>query len=449
MRVLIVHSIYRPHKKGGAEVVVETFVDELKKTHDVMVLTSERRGSNVNNATSDEPQISVEDGVTVMRFAPWNIFSIYDLESKPMWLRVIWHAFDVWNVHSWFVMRRILRQYQPDVVWTHTLKGIGYLAMKAIYAWKKKKLKKKKKIVNQTIDFGSRKQKEQKKSFWSFGFLSSFLDAPRESTTVSSARGNNGGRASWIFTPHNEEYVFQFGYGLPPFTIGLVERLTMFFTRWFTKGPDLIFSPSKQIQDFYRGLGFWKGVEGSWDWPVFASRRIKNSELRIQNTKFTFGYLGQLEEHKGVRALIEAFTTYPNPDVRLLVAGRGGLIELCRQVSRQDHRIELFGEYCRDELGVLFQRIHALVVPSLVRDNMPTVILEAFAHGRPVIGSRLGGIPEALSGGKGVLLKGFGQRDFHAAFDEIQELDVYQKLVENIQNWKPLSVDESLKRIGF
>ncbi len=226
MRILIVHSIYHPYKKGGAEVVVEKFVDELKKTHEVIVLTTRKPESRIKNQESRKIQTSIENGITVIRFSPFNIFSIHDIESKSLWKRLVWHALDVWNVHSWLVMKRVLKKYQPDVVWTHTMKGVGYLAMKLIQ--KEKEKRKKKKALR------------------------------------------------WILTPHNEEYVYQFGYGLAPFNIGLIEKITMFFTRWLTKGPDLIFSPSKQIQDFYRNLGFWKGVQGSWNWPVFNESKVES-----------------------------------------------------------------------------------------------------------------------------------------------------------------------------
>lgn len=394
MRILVVHSIYHPYKKGGAEVVVEKFVDEMKKTHEVTVLTTSRTGGYVE---------SDEDGVRVVRFSPFNIFSIHDIDHKPLWQRVIWHALDVWNVHSWFVMKRVLKKYQPDVVWTHTMKGVGYLAMKVIQ--KEKEKRKKEKALR------------------------------------------------WILTPHNEEYVYQFGYGLAPFNIGLIEKITIFFTRWLTKGPDLIFSPSKQIQDFYRGLGFWKGIQGSWDWPVFQeSHNMEHGAWSMEHKKkqlFTFGFLGQLEEHKGVRLLVEAFKSYSGQNVRLLVAGRGMLSEYVRQQSKEDPRIEFFGEYRTGQLDELFENMNVLMVPSTIRDNMPTVILESFAHGVPVIGSNLGGIPEALSNGKGLLLHGLKESDFHSAFEEVRRPKVYSRLVQSVAEWKPLGVGESLTKIGL
>ncbi|MFH1430064.1 MAG: glycosyltransferase, partial [Candidatus Uhrbacteria bacterium] len=60
-----------------------------------------------------------------------------------------------------------------------------------------------------------------------------------------------------------------------------------------------------------------------------------------------------------------------------------------------------------DADGVARTLAHAdvLVVPSLCDENQPSVILEAFAHGVPVVASRVGGIPELVDDGRtGILV---------------------------------------------
>jgi len=48
--------------------------------------------------------------------------------------------------------------------------------------------------------------------------------------------------------------------------------------------------------------------------------------------------------------------------------------------------------------------IDVLVVPSVWDEPLPTVVVEAFTHGVPVIGSRRGGIPELIEDGRTGLL---------------------------------------------
>ncbi len=53
-----------------------------------------------------------------------------------------------------------------------------------------------------------------------------------------------------------------------------------------------------------------------------------------------------------------------------------------------------------DELESLIADARFVVVPSLWHENYPYVIFEAFAKGKPVIGSRRGGIPELVTDGE-------------------------------------------------
>jgi glycosyltransferase involved in cell wall biosynthesis len=50
----------------------------------------------------------------------------------------------------------------------------------------------------------------------------------------------------------------------------------------------------------------------------------------------------------------------------------------------------------RRSLAERFARLDVVVVPSLYYENLPNVILEAFAHGTPIIASNLGGMREAV-----------------------------------------------------
>jgi glycosyltransferase involved in cell wall biosynthesis len=45
--------------------------------------------------------------------------------------------------------------------------------------------------------------------------------------------------------------------------------------------------------------------------------------------------------------------------------------------------------------------VDVVVVPSVCVENQPSVIIEAFAEGRPVVASRIGGIPEMFEDGQG------------------------------------------------
>ena len=62
-------------------------------------------------------------------------------------------------------------------------------------------------------------------------------------------------------------------------------------------------------------------------------------------------------------------------------------------------RITFRGPYGHEELAEAISSIDVLVVPSVWYENTPFVVLEAFATGRPVIASDLGGLSELVKDG--------------------------------------------------
>ena len=58
----------------------------------------------------------------------------------------------------------------------------------------------------------------------------------------------------------------------------------------------------------------------------------------------------------------------------------------------------------RDRIADAYAQIDVLVVPSLWLENSPLVIHEAQMAGVPVVGARIGGIPDLVEDGRGGLL---------------------------------------------
>ena len=70
------------------------------------------------------------------------------------------------------------------------------------------------------------------------------------------------------------------------------------------------------------------------------------------------------------------------------------------------------------------------VVPSLWYENMPFSILESFAYGKPVIASRIGGIPEIINDGDNGTL--FTPGNVNELSKKIKKLWKNSKLVERM-----------------
>ena len=87
-------------------------------------------------------------------------------------------------------------------------------------------------------------------------------------------------------------------------------------------------------------------------------------------------------------------------DIDFKVAGSGPLEEEMRNADN----IELLGFKTGDELKELISKARLTVCPSILYENCPFSVIESIVYGTPVVGSRIGGIPELIDEGKTGLL---------------------------------------------
>ena len=115
-------------------------------------------------------------------------------------------------------------------------------------------------------------------------------------------------------------------------------------------------------------------------------------------------FVGRLSGEKGIATLLEAWERLHA--IPLKVAGEGPLMGVVETAAKRTGRtnIELLGWRSRDEIVDLMKGARFLVIPSVCYEGFPLTIVEAFACGVPVIGSRLGGIEEVIRHGESGLL---------------------------------------------
>jgi glycosyltransferase involved in cell wall biosynthesis len=110
-------------------------------------------------------------------------------------------------------------------------------------------------------------------------------------------------------------------------------------------------------------------------------------------------YIGRLSREKGIGTLIQAYSRLDRT-VPLMIVGDGPEREYLEQEARSSGMNITFTGYLRGEgLTDALYRAKGVVIPSEWYENAPMSILEAFAAGKPVIGSRIGGISEMIDDG--------------------------------------------------
>jgi glycosyltransferase involved in cell wall biosynthesis len=110
------------------------------------------------------------------------------------------------------------------------------------------------------------------------------------------------------------------------------------------------------------------------------------------------GFLGSVAPNKGIELLLQTLAGVPPAQWQLKVAGRGvpPYVDYLRRRYPMGN-VEFLGFIEPEDF---FQAIDVNVVPSLWHEPLGMTVLESYAHGVPVIGSRRGGIPEIIEDGR-------------------------------------------------
>jgi glycosyltransferase involved in cell wall biosynthesis len=121
-------------------------------------------------------------------------------------------------------------------------------------------------------------------------------------------------------------------------------------------------------------------------------------------------YVGRLERVKGVHILLEAYRRLVQrvPEAELSIVGDGrerAALEAAAADLVAAGAVRFLGWLDRESVSRELAAASVVVLPSLWPENFPTVALEALQHGRPLVGSRVGGIPELVGPDNGALVE--------------------------------------------
>lgn len=341
MKICIITCAYSPYFKGGSAIYAEKISKHLaKRGHEIVVITT-----RPNFDFNLEPVYEERDKIKIYWLYPLNVSSFYDIAKKSKFSQAVWRLIDVWNPHTYLLVKKILKKENPDIVHIHTNAGLSSAVFSASKSMGVP-------IVRTLHGF--------------------YLICPR--MTLFKANGQ---------VCENPR---------------LVCRIYQELNRKIVENTDVVISPSI----FF--LNKHKAILSENSKKILLPNGIEifghNQNIQKENKEcIDVLYAGVLTKHKGVHILIDAFKKIKRDRVRLHIVGDGNYRYKLEDMSGEDDRIIFYNTLPNEELQKLYKKMDVLVIPSLCYENFPVVIQECFRAGVPVIGSRIGGIPELIKNG--------------------------------------------------
>ena len=168
------------------------------------------------------------------------------------------------------------------------------------------------------------------------------------------------------------------------------------------------FNPARYIDGFIYVSNFAKDIQEKY-MPALKSKpniTLYNFSTSISDNSKSmpadryYLYFGRLSYEKGVRTLLGAFKDLPQ--CKLKVVGTGPKEAELRAFADNEkmQNVEFLGYKQGEELADLVRNAYFVIVPSEWYENNPMTIIEAYSVGTPVIGARIGGIPEIVVNGQ-------------------------------------------------
>lgn len=164
------------------------------------------------------------------------------------------------------------------------------------------------------------------------------------------------------------------------------------------------FNPAKYIDGFIYVSHFAKEIQEKYMPAVkaksnivlynFSTSIVDKAKTMLEDKYFLF--FGRLSYEKGVKTLLAAFKNIPQ--CKLKVAGTGPKEDELKAYSANNgmKNVEFVGYKRGKELTDLVRNAYFVVVPSEWYENNPMTIIESYSVGTPVIGAKIGGIPEIV-----------------------------------------------------
>jgi glycosyltransferase involved in cell wall biosynthesis len=154
-----------------------------------------------------------------------------------------------------------------------------------------------------------------------------------------------------------------------------------------------------------------------------SSRKDTLKEFNLDKKRYLLS-IGRLEEHqKHFSMLISAFKLLLNKgyELELVIVGNGPDKEAYRKYASRlnvENHIHFLTNASDSNLDILYSECELFVLPSRL-EGLPLVLLEAMNRGKPIVATKVGGIPEVVEEGSNGILVRSNYNDLASGIEEI------------------------------
>jgi glycosyltransferase involved in cell wall biosynthesis len=205
-----------------------------------------------------------------------------------------------------------------------------------------------------------------------------------------------------IHTPHGHVFYGHFG----PFASRIFRWVEKIFSKFtdrmvaLTDGEmddyiNLSVCPTEKLLKIHSGVDIKKFMQAN------GNRVEKRRSLGLDQNEAVIGFVGWLLPIKGPKYLLKAMDDVWQvyQDASLVLVGKGDLdVDLRAEALKKNAngKVKFLG--WREDIDEIMPLFDMLVLPSL-NEGMGRVLVEAMAAGKPVVASRVGGIPDLVRDG--------------------------------------------------
>ncbi len=176
----------------------------------------------------------------------------------------------------------------------------------------------------------------------------------------------------------------------PDFSVELLKNLNK---------ATIVTAISKATANGLREVGIKRPI--SLIYPVLTDvPTLPDNRPAVSERPVTITFIARLAPEKGISDLLSAAKILLNahPDLQFLIAGDGPLKEELIQQARElkiDAKVRFYGLFPRVDLPIIMNMTDIFVLPSYL-EGMPFAIIEAMAYAKPVVATRVAGVPEVV-----------------------------------------------------